>query len=198
MTPTFAVLLPSLRKAQPGYARPGGSLPPDPPRAGGILPPDPPLSRSGPPSCPSYTRTPNRASPGRGEASPRTPLVPVMLTKARPGGSLPPDPPRAGPPSSPPRPISKHVIADCEKSARLFFLQICHTPASYIPGAADEKKKKGTFSATFSATPRNVRRAPPRQIHKRANMFWKELSVVFFKIGGKKTPPLKLFSFFLP
>jgi len=141
MTPTFAVLLPSLRKAQPGYARPGGSLPPDPPRAGGILPPDPPLSRSGPPSCPSYTRTPNRASPGRGEASPRTPLVPVMLTKARPGGSLPPDPPRAGPPSSPPRPISKHVIADCEKSAKQIFLKFDTRPRCTSLGPMSEKKR---------------------------------------------------------
>ena len=192
MTPTFAVLLPSLRKAQPGYARPGGSLPPDPPRAGGLLPPAPPLSRSGPPSCPSYTRTPNRASPGRGEASPRTPLVPVMLTKARPGGSpLVPDPP------PPHHDQFQNTLSRIAKNRPVFFFYKFDTrPRRTSPGPRPKKKKN--LSSSFSATPRNVRGAPPRQIHKRANMFWKELSVVFFKIGGKKTPPLKLFSFFLP
>ena len=164
---------------------PGGFSPrtplfhvPDPPRArhthegptrlrpaGGKPPP-------GPPSCRSCS-----PRPGRGEASPRTPLVP--------------DPP------PPHHDQFQNTLSRIAKNRHHFFFYKLDTrPRRTSPGPRPKKKKN--LSSTFSATPRNVRGAPPRQIHKRANMFWKELSVVFFKIGGKKTPPLKLFSFFLP
>ena len=169
MTPTFAVLLPSLRKAQPGYARPGGSLPPDPPRAGGILPPDPPLSRSGPPSCPSYTRTPNRASPGRGGASPRTPLVP--------------DPP------PPHHDQFQNTLSRIAKNRPVFFFYKFDTrPRRTSPGPTTKKKR--VLSGLLFPLHREMCAARRRVRYINVpTCFGRNCPLFFLKLGEKKHPP---------
>jgi hypothetical protein len=56
------------------------------------------------------------------------------------------------------------------KIGTIFFpTNLTHARVVHPRGRRPKKKKK--ITATFSATPRNVGRAPPRQIHKCANMF---------------------------
>ena len=132
----------------------------------------------------------------------RTPLVPTIHANsqpgfARPGGSLPPDPPRAGPPSSPPRPISKHVIADCDTSAKQIFLKFDTRPRCTSLGPMSEKKR-GVPELLFAlhretcAARRRVRYIDVQ------TCFGRNCPLFFLKLGEKKHPPSSFSLFFFP
>ena len=80
------------------------------------------------------------------------------------GGNLPPDPP---PPYH--DQFENTFLRIAKNRPDFFFYKFDTRPRRTSPGPTAKKKKK--LLTTFSATPRNVRRAPPRQIHKCANMF---------------------------